>query len=724
MVLPAVFSLFFPWRSRLPNRLIRRPETDIEVSSPGAPISPSSSPHDANGKEIFTTHSNSSFRRDRDQAPASPDHHQQPDNSNANIRSLPLISSIFVPFSILLAVPGLTDHWYIRTNDQHQILDFEPNPLYLRVMLGFSMAFAVIANLCLLVRLFEKMVRWMTIICIILLTLHDILDISVIIIFTIKTQVDDGFILGQAFWATLCSTIAAFMINITLVLDYLRTSGAERDESGLTKKQRTLAINMIGLLCYIAFGAAIHLALISLSYIDALYFTVVSILTVGLGDITPRTPGARIFTSLYTAAGIVIIAINIGLIRESLLEVIRHNMYARIHRRRKRRIKYRWEIALKWRLEHAGLPIWIPISKEEEREEEEAEEYHHYSGATGPTGKWKNWRPLNAIWLHTLRGLRNLKTRRSYKKRHMRLNLRGLTDAQLQAAAMEAGAPLKELLPAYFHSRTHHEVYGYVGGEQAMRTTPTHYRMGMMITLLGDFAYSFTMGQHGSSRRIKDDYPGQLENADDESGGDGLALDEPQMEERRHFVARIVAALACFFTFWLVGSAIFSATEGWSYGLSLYFCFFTFITVGYGDPVPKTAAGRSIFVGWALCGVGTMTILISRKQPYLAYIALAVLADRYTEEYKRIISDTQTMKPEGLPPTKGIQDTTRMTIVSPTPPIMQNHDDAVFGNQELLSRVDTLKELIVDEGLFREGRLLHTLESQFNQKQAKDDIKY
>lgn len=276
----------------------------------------------------------------------------------------------------------------------------------------------------------------------------------------------------------------------------------------------------------------------------------------GLGDITPHTPGARIFTSLYTAAGIVIIAINIGLIRESLLEVIRHNMYARIHRRRKRRIKYRWEIALKWRLEHAGLPIWIPISKEEEREEEEAEaeaeEYHHYPGATGPTGKWRNWRPLNAIWLHTLRGLRNLKTRRSYKKRHMRLNLRGLTDAQLQAAAMEAGAPLKELLPAYFHSRTHHEVYGYVGGEQAMRTTPTHYRMGMMITLLGDFAYSFTMGQHGSSRRIKDDYPGQLDNADDESGGDGLALDEPQMEERRHFVARIVAALACFFTFWLV----------------------------------------------------------------------------------------------------------------------------------------------------------------------------
>jgi potassium channel subfamily K len=51
--------------------------------------------------------------------------------------------------------------------------------------------------------------------------------------------------------------------------------------SGLTKKQRELAIMIIALLGYIAFGAAIHMALISLSYIDALYFTVVCIETIG-----------------------------------------------------------------------------------------------------------------------------------------------------------------------------------------------------------------------------------------------------------------------------------------------------------------------------------------------------------------------------------------------------------------------------------------------------------
>jgi potassium channel subfamily K len=52
-------------------------------------------------------------------------------------------------------------------------------------------------------------------------------------------------------------------------------------ESGLTEKQRSLTIIIIVLLCYVAFGAAVHTALLSLSFIDALYFTVVCIETVG-----------------------------------------------------------------------------------------------------------------------------------------------------------------------------------------------------------------------------------------------------------------------------------------------------------------------------------------------------------------------------------------------------------------------------------------------------------
>jgi len=56
-----------------------------------------------------------------------------------------------------------------------------------------------------------------------------------------------------------------------------------------------------------------------------------------------------------------------------------------------------------------------------------------------------------------------------------------------------------------------------------------------------------------------------------------------------------------------------------------FFCFVTFSTIGYGDLAPSTPAGRSIFVIWALLGVGTMTILIS------------VLTEAYSSKYQSIL---------------------------------------------------------------------------------------
>ena len=43
------------------------------------------------------------------------------------------------------------------------------------------------------------------------------------------------------------------------------------------------------------------------SYLDALYFSVVSLGTVGYGDLTPTTPIAKLFTIVYLINGIVIL---------------------------------------------------------------------------------------------------------------------------------------------------------------------------------------------------------------------------------------------------------------------------------------------------------------------------------------------------------------------------------------------------------------------------------
>ncbi|KAG8956917.1 hypothetical protein FRC00_004746 [Tulasnella sp. 408] len=96
-----------------------------------------------------------------------------------------------------------------------------------------------------------------------------------------------------------------------------------------------------------------------------------------------------------------------------------------------------------------------------------------------------------------------------------------------------------------------------------------------------------------------------------------------QKEERREFITKLVVAWTFFILFWITGAGIFMATEKeWTFGRSLYFCWMSFSTIGYGEIVPKSPAGRAVFVVWALMGVAAMTILI------------AVLSEAYSSRYK------------------------------------------------------------------------------------------
>jgi potassium channel subfamily K len=88
-----------------------------------------------------------------------------------NYRYTPILSGIVIPFAILLAIPGLTEHWYIRT-DQNKTVETQKNPLILNLGLGVSILCAVLANVCLVLRFMEKRVKTMTILCVVFLSAH------------------------------------------------------------------------------------------------------------------------------------------------------------------------------------------------------------------------------------------------------------------------------------------------------------------------------------------------------------------------------------------------------------------------------------------------------------------------------------------------------------------------------------------------------------------------
>ncbi|KAF8941560.1 hypothetical protein BGZ47_007340 [Haplosporangium gracile] len=86
-----------------------------------------------------------------------------------------------------------------------------------------------------------------------------------------------------------------------------------------------------------------------------------------------------------------------------------------------------------------------------------------------------------------------------------------------------------------------------------------------------------------------------------------LAYRESMQEYRR----RLRFSFAIFMCFWLAGAAIYQTLEPWSYGQAMYFSFIAFSSIGYGDLVPLSLAGRAIFLAYCLIGVVTLTSLAS-----------------------------------------------------------------------------------------------------------------
>lgn len=271
------------------------------------------------------------------------------------------------------------------------------------------------------------------------------------------------------------------------------------------------------------------------------------------------------------------LALAVALSQEALLEAAAVGFQARITavriRHRANRIRARWRAAIHWRLRSKGLPTWVDDRDEEQRKVPGGRGRRQHRCCSWFGRAWIH------LWSESWREWEDPTWKYVYGRRHKRLNLTALSPEQLETAALEAGAPLSELIPKSLKLPNRADDEG--GNESANHPFPethyhppslTHVRMGGMLFLLGKFAVAVTHGMHVEQLHASTTDDGNVETAYEESfkaSGHGVPMthsltmatmpdDEEDLseslkkEEQAAFNARLGIACSLFMTFWMV----------------------------------------------------------------------------------------------------------------------------------------------------------------------------
>lgn len=112
--------------------------------------------------------------------------------------------------------------------------------------------------------------------------------------------------------------------------------------------------------------------------------------------------------------------------------------------------------------------------------------------------------------------------------------------------------------------------------------------------------------------RTDDVVPGELQRRRAEF--EIMRVIQQRATSRRRWMLLLESACSWLFLMF-VGAVIFHKFEQpyqtWTYSDSLYFCYISLMTIGYGDVVPVSNGGKSFFVFWSILAVPTTTVLIS-----------------------------------------------------------------------------------------------------------------
>ncbi|KAG0307783.1 hypothetical protein BGZ98_009788 [Dissophora globulifera] len=464
-------------------------------------------------------------------------------------------------------------------------------------MVDLAFAMAIICNICILLRFLERHVWLSVVLSLITAAIQDMLCIATITPFLILFPRSEGYVYLQGFWAMAASMIFSVTATVLMFIDLVFTSHFRLRGSGVTRKQRILITEAMGMCLYLALGALVFIYIEGWAYLDALFFVFITVTTIGFGDKVPTTAGGRVFVVFYAAGGIVFLGVIISSMRYVILEAVERGFNNRAKKRKAKRQARRMEL----RVQQAREAEDLRLKQENERLCRIQASDTDQCLCSGE---------------ESLHGTRHSDSTLPHVSGTTFVGMQRTADNPQESALISTSSPpmqgenttitfLDQEPPnrpdggfqpwdAIDSNNSHNETEK----NHAVASHPNDkswWRRSIPFLQKKPTTAELVANMHRATAE-------ELQKAEKR---------QAHKETMREYRVRLLLSAVMFVAYWLIGGIVFSFLETWDFGTAIYFCFITFTTIGYGDLIPLSVAGRAIFLVYGLFGIVALTSLAS-----------------------------------------------------------------------------------------------------------------